>query len=174
LPTLTTNCSNNYGPLQFPEKLIPLMIHNALLGRPLPVYGDGKNVRDWLYVGDHCEAIRVVLEKGEPGETYNVGGNNELTNLEVVATICRIMDELHPSGSPHERLITHVPDRPGHDRRYAMDISKITAQLGWQPRETFASAIRKTSEWYVDNSEWVAHVTSGAYRQWVEAHYAQA
>jgi len=151
LPTLTTNCSNNYGPLQFPEKLIPLMIHNALAGLPLPMYGDGKNVRDWLFVRDHCDAIRTVLAKGKPGETYNIGGANELTNLEVVRTICRIIDEVRPETAPHERQIKFVADRPGHDRRYAMNISKIRRELGWQPKESFETGLEKTVQWYLAN-----------------------
>ena len=172
LPTLTTNCSNNYGPYQFPEKLIPLMILNALNGKPLPVYGDGLNVRDWLYVGDHCEAIALVLEKGELGETYNVGGDSEKTNLEVVTTICSIMDEFHPAGAPHSRLIAFVKDRPGHDRRYAIDASKLHDELGWRPRESFESGIRRTIEWYLSNPAWIQQVTSGDYRHWIEANYA--
>jgi dTDP-glucose 4,6-dehydratase len=173
LPTLTTNCSNNYGPLQFPEKLIPLMIHNALAGLPLPIYGDGTNVRDWLFVRDHCDAIRAVLAKGKPGETYNIGGRNEVTNLEVVKTICKLIDELRPADAPHDRHIQFVTDRPGHDRRYAMNIAKIERELGWSPREDFASGLRKTLNWYLEHRDWVDHVTSGAYRQWVETHYAR-
>jgi len=172
LPTLTTNCSNNYGPFQFPEKLIPLMILNARNGKKLPIYGDGKNVRDWLYVADHCEAIRKVLTQGRVGETYNIGGDNELTNMEVVQTICRVMDSLLPGSASYERLIEFVPDRPGHDRRYAMNIGKIRRELGWSPRENFDSAIRKTIQWYLDNAEWVEQVTSGAYRDWIDTHYA--
>jgi dTDP-glucose 4,6-dehydratase len=171
LPTLTTNCSNNYGPYQFPEKLIPLVILNALNGRPLPIYGDGMNVRDWLYVGDHCEAIALVLEKGREGETYNIGGDSEKANLDVVRTICSIMDEANPTGSPHEKLITFVKDRPGHDRRYAVDTSKIKRELGWRPRESFATGIRRTVEWYLANPEWIAEVTSGEYRRWISANY---
>jgi dTDP-glucose 4,6-dehydratase len=174
LPTLTTNCSNNYGPFQFPEKLIPLMVHNALLGKPLPVYGDGQNVRDWLYVSDHCAAIRTVLERGRPGETYNIGGANEVANIEVVRTICSLLDELRPEGGSRERLITYVADRPGHDRRYAMDIRKIQRELGWTPRENFQSGIRKTIQWYLDHPDWIEQVTSGAYRNWIETHYASA
>jgi dTDP-glucose 4,6-dehydratase len=174
LPVVTTNCSNNYGPYQFPEKLIPLMVHNALTGKPLPVYGDGANVRDWLYVSDHCDAIRAVLQRGRAGETYNIGGNNEMKNIDVVREICRILNELHPSGAPHERLITFVKDRPGHDRRYAMDIRKISGELGWSPKESFSSGLRKTFQWYLANTEWVEHVTSGSYREWVETHYARA
>lgn len=173
LPTLTTNCSNNYGPLQFPEKLIPLMIHNAVAGLPLPIYGDGKNVRDWLFVRDHCDAIRTVLARGRPGETYNIGGCNEVTNLEVVTTICRLLDEVRPAGAPHQRWMKFVTDRPGHDRRYAMNITKIQRELGWSPREDFASGLRKTVAWYLEHREWVEHVTTGAYRQWVETHYAR-
>jgi len=174
LPVLTTNCSNNYGPLQFPEKLIPLVIHNALAGRPLPIYGDGSNVRDWLYVSDHCSAIRRVLEAGRVGETYNIGGCNEKTNLEVVKTLCTILDELHPGSpvTPHASLMTFVKDRPGHDRRYAIDAGKIEQELGWTPSETFESGIRKTVAWYLDNQDWVDHVTSGEYRNWVSKNYA--
>jgi dTDP-glucose 4,6-dehydratase len=173
LPTLTTNCSNNYGPYQFPEKLIPLVIHNALAGKPLPIYGDGRNVRDWLYVTDHCAAIRRVLEAGRVGETYNIGGNNEITNLEVVTTVCAILDELHPESpvTPHARLITHVADRPGHDRRYAIDAGKIRAELGWAPQERFETGIRKTVAWYLANQDWVNDVVSGEYRHWVAANY---
>ena len=171
LPTLTTNCSNNYGPFQFPEKLIPLMILNALHGKPLPVYGDGLNVRDWLYVGDHCEAIALVLDKGRCGETYNIGGDSEMNNLDVVTAICNIMDELRPAGAPHSALIRFVKDRPGHDRRYAMNTAKLRRELGWRPRETFATGIRRTVEWYLANSAWVDQVTSGEYRQWIASHY---
>jgi dTDP-glucose 4,6-dehydratase len=174
LPVVTTNCSNNYGPFQFPEKLIPLMIHNALAGRNLPIYGDGMNVRDWLYVEDHCEAIMAVLERGRVGETYNVGGLNEQTNREVVAMLCEILDRLQPEGAPHDRLISFVKDRPGHDRRYAIDCAKIQAELGWQPRESFASGLEKTVQWYIEHQDWVAHVTSGEYRQWVAQNYAAA
>ncbi|MFP5407995.1 MAG: dTDP-glucose 4,6-dehydratase [Gammaproteobacteria bacterium] len=173
LPVLTTNCSNNYGPLQFPEKLIPLVIHNALAGKPLPIYGDGSNVRDWLYVGDHCSAIRRVLEAGRVGETYNIGGCNEMTNLEVVNTLCAMLDDLH-SGSPvtpHASLITFVKDRPGHDRRYAIDAGKIERELGWMPSETFETGIRKTVAWYLAHQDWVDHVTSGEYRHWVSKNY---
>jgi len=174
LPVLTTNCSNNYGPYQFPEKLIPLMISNAIAGKKLPVYGDGLNVRDWLYVTDHCEAILEVLRKGRPGQTYNIGGCAEMTNLDVVNTICRTLDELRPqaNGSFHAELISFVKDRPGHDRRYAMDIRKIKAELGWSPKESFASGIRKTVGWYLENSDWVESVTSGAYRDWIKTQYA--
>ena len=173
LPVLTTNCSNNYGPLHFPEKLIPLMIVNALAGRPLPVYGDGLNVRDWLYVGDHCAAIREVLARGRVGETYNIGGCNEMTNIEIVRAVCALLDELRPDpAGSRSRLITYVKDRPGHDRRYAIDARKIERELGWRPAETFASGIRKTVRWYLDHPDWVADVQSGAYREWVAANYA--
>ena len=173
LPVLTTNCSNNYGPYQFPEKLIPLMIVNALAGKPLPIYGDGQNVRDWLYVGDHCSAIREVLARGRLGETYNVGGWNEMANLEIVHTLCALLDELRPSAAgSHARLITYVKDRPGHDRRYAIDARKIERELGWRPAETFQSGIRKTVQWYLDNPAWIANVQSGAYRDWVARNYA--
>ena len=172
LPVLTTNCSNNYGPYQFPEKLIPLIIHNALAVKPLPIYGDGQNVRDWLYVSDHCTAIRRVLEDGRLGETYNIGGWNELTNLEVVDTVCRLLDELRPDPEgAYSRLITFVEDRAGHDRRYAIDARKIERELGWKPAESFESGIRKTVRWYLDNADWVARVTSGEYRQWIDRHY---
>jgi dTDP-glucose 4,6-dehydratase len=174
LPTLTTNCSNNYGPFQFPEKLIPLMTLNACLGKPLPVYGDGQNVRDWLYVEDHCEAVRLVLSRGRPGETYNIGGWSEKKNIEIVKAICSILDELCPDDPvvPHSKLITFVKDRPGHDRRYAIDAHKIECELGWKPRETFESGIRKTVQWYLDHKEWVKTVTSGTYRQWIAQHYS--
>ncbi|MGB9418667.1 MAG: dTDP-glucose 4,6-dehydratase [Acidobacteriaceae bacterium] len=177
LPTLTTNCSNNYGPLQFPEKLIPLMVLNAINGKPLPVYGDGLNVRDWLYVGDHCSAIATVLAKGRPGETYNVGGLNEMSNIAVVETICDILDELHPDelhpgAVPRRQLVTYVKDRPGHDRRYAIDCGKLTAELGWKPQESFPSGIRKTVAWYLENMPWVEAITSGAYREWIDRNYA--
>ncbi|MDP3835857.1 MAG: dTDP-glucose 4,6-dehydratase [Hydrogenophaga sp.] len=173
LPVLTTNCSNNYGPFHFPEKLIPLMIVNALAGKALPVYGDGMQVRDWLYVKDHCSAIRRVLEAGAVGETYNVGGWNEKPNIEIVHTICALLDELRPrpDGASYTAQITHVKDRPGHDRRYAIDARKLEAALGWKPAETFESGIRKTVQWYLDHPDWVAHVQSGAYRQWVQAQY---
>ena len=173
LPVLTTNCSNNYGPYHFPEKLIPLVILNALNGKPLPIYGDGMQVRDWLYVGDHCAAIRRVLEKGALGETYNVGGWNEKANLEVVKTICAILDELRPrpNGGSYAEQIRFVTDRPGHDRRYAIDASKLERELGWKPAETFATGIRKTIEWYLANPEWVAGVQSGSYRDWINQHY---
>ena len=173
LPTLTTNCSNNYGPFQFPEKLIPLMILNARDGKPLPVYGDGKTVRDWLYVEDHCAAIATVLRRGRPGETYNIGGWNEKPNLEIVQTICDLVDELAPPGpAPRRELITFVKDRPGHDRRYAMDARKIERELGWRPKETFDTGIRKTVRWYLENEEWARDVTSGSYRQWITTHYS--
>ncbi len=173
LPVLTTNCSNNYGPYHFPEKLIPLVIVNALAGKPLPIYGDGQQVRDWLYVKDHCSAIRRVLEAGRLGETYNVGGWNEKTNLSIVHTICELLDELRPSpeGS-YKRLITHVKDRPGHDRRYAIDARKLERELGWKPAETFETGIRKTVTWYLDHQDWVQRVQSGAYRDWVATQYA--
>ena len=173
LPVLTTNCSNNYGPWHFPEKLIPLMIVNALAGKPLPVYGDGQQVRDWLYVKDHCSAIRRVLAAGRLGQTYNVGGCNEKTNLSIVHTICDLLDELQPrpDGRSYRTQITHVPDRPGHDRRYAIDARKIERELGWRPAETFDSGIRKTVRWYLDNPGWVQAVQSGAYREWVAAQY---
>lgn len=171
LPTLTTNCSNNYGPLQFPEKLIPLMIRNALRGQPLPVYGDGKNVRDWLYVGDHCAGIRTVLKRGRVGETYNIGGNSERNNLEVVHALCATLDKLHPSGAPHAQLIKFVADRPGHDRRYAIDATKIRSELGWEPTEQFESGLAKTITWYLDHPDWVESVTSGAYRNWLTLNY---
>jgi dTDP-glucose 4,6-dehydratase len=175
LPTLTTNCSNNYGPYQFPEKLIPLVILNAIGGKPLPVYGDGQNIRDWLFVADHCEAVRTVLAHGIAGGTYNVGGRNEKRNLEVVQTICAILDELRPGDPvvPHGKLISFVKDRPGHDRRYAMDARKIERELGWKPRETFETGIRKTIEWYLANENWVRDVTSGSYRQWMATQYSQ-
>jgi dTDP-glucose 4,6-dehydratase len=173
LPVLTTNCSNNYGPYHFPEKLIPLMIVNALAGKPLPVYGDGRQVRDWLYVKDHCSAIRVVLAAGKIGETYNVGGWNEKPNIEIVHSICALLDEMKPDpAGSYSRLITHVKDRPGHDRRYAIDARKLERELGWKPAETFESGIRKTVRWYLDNHPWVARVQSGAYREWVSANYA--
>ncbi|WP_332748206.1 dTDP-glucose 4,6-dehydratase [Hydrogenophaga sp.] len=173
LPVLTTNCSNNYGPFHFPEKLIPLMIVNALAGKPLPVYGDGMQVRDWLYVKDHCSAIRRVLEGGLVGETYNVGGWNEKPNLDIVRTVCALLDELRPrtDGQPYASQISYVKDRPGHDRRYAIDARKIERELDWKPAETFESGIRKTVQWYLDHPEWVANVQSGSYRQWVQAQY---
>ncbi len=174
LPVLTTNCSNNYGPLHFPEKLIPLMIVNAQAGKPLPVYGDGQQIRDWLYVKDHCSAIRCVLAHGRLGETYNVGGWNEMPNLDIVHTVCDLLDELKPraDGSSYRAQIAFVTDRPGHDRRYAIDANKIHRELGWRPAETFASGIRKTVQWYLDNPQWVAQVQSGAYRDWVAKQYA--
>ncbi len=165
LPTLTTNCSNNYGPYQFPEKLIPLMILNALEDKPLPVYGQGLNVRDWLYVEDHCRAIERVLEAGRPGEVYNIGGDSEKRNIDVVKTICHILDRLHPQGRPHERLITFVADRPGHDLRYAIDATKIRRELGWRPRETFETGIEKTVRWYLEHLDWCRRVTDGSYRR---------
>lgn len=172
LPVLTTNCSNNYGPYQFPEKLIPLILHNALNDKPLPIYGDGQQVRDWLYVSDHCEAIGTVLEKGELGEVYNIGGNNEMANIDVVHHICALLDELRPRATGnYADLITYVTDRPGHDRRYAIDASKMKNQLGWSPRETFETGMRKTVEWYLNNSAWVEGVTSGTYREWIEGQY---
>jgi dTDP-glucose 4,6-dehydratase len=176
LPVLTTNCSNNYGPYHFPEKLIPLMIVNALAGKALPVYGDGMQVRDWLYVKDHCSAIRHVLQAGRPGEVYNIGGWNEKPNIDIVKTVCALLDELRPKadGSPYSTQITTVKDRPGHDRRYAIDASKIERELGWRPAETFETGIRKTVQWYLEHPEWVVHVQSGAYRDWVKAQYAGA
>ncbi|BFO57381.1 MULTISPECIES: dTDP-glucose 4,6-dehydratase [Comamonadaceae] len=173
LPVLTTNCSNNYGPFHFPEKLIPLMIVNALAGKPLPVYGDGMQIRDWLYVRDHCSAIRRVLQAGKPGETYNVGGWNEKPNIEIVKTICALLDELRPraDGERYESQIAYVKDRPGHDRRYAIDARKIERELGWKPAETFETGIRKTVEWYLAHGEWVDAVTSGAYREWIDRQY---
>ena len=175
LPVLTTNCSNNYGPYHFPEKLIPLMIVNALAGKPLPVYGDGMQVRDWLYVRDHCSAIRRVLEAGRAGEVYNVGGWNEKPNIDIVNTICALLNELQPKadGKSYLDQITYVTDRPGHDRRYAIDASKIERELGWKPAETFETGIRKTVQWYLDNQDWVTHVQSGAYREWVQTNYAK-
>ncbi len=176
LPVLTTNCSNNYGPYHFPEKLIPLMIVNALAGKNLPIYGDGQQIRDWLYVKDHCSAIRRVLEAGRLGETYNVGGWNEKANLEIVHTVCSLLDELRPraDGQAYKAQITYVTDRPGHDRRYAIDARKIEQQLGWKPAETFETGIRKTVQWYLDNPDWVAHVQSGSYRDWVSKQYGAA
>ncbi len=173
MPVLTTNCSNNYGPFQFPEKLIPLMILNALEGKPLPVYGDGKNVRDWLFVEDHCAAIRRVLEAGKPGECYNIGGNSERANIDVVTAICDLVDELRPVGAPRRRLITFVEDRPGHDRRYAIDAAKIARELGWKPAEKFESGLRKTVRWYLEHPEWVENVRTGAYREWIAQNYAE-
>ena len=173
LPVLTTNCSNNYGPYHFPEKLIPLLIVNSLAGKPLPVYGDGQQIRDWLYVKDHCSAIRCVLEKGKVGETYNVGGWNEKPNLEIVHTVCALLDELRPrpDGKPYKDQITYVTDRPGHDRRYAIDARKLERELGWKPAETFETGIRKTVQWYLDNQPWVENVLSGSYRDWVVQQY---
>ncbi len=175
LPTIITNCSNNYGPYHFPEKLIPLMITHALAGKPLPLYGDGLNVRDWLYVGDHCAALRLVLDRGLPGETYNVGGRNERSNAEVVETICQILDELRPGSQhcPHKQLIQFVKDRPGHDRRYAIDATKLERELGWRATETFSTGLRKTVLWYLDNSAWVEDVLSGAYQEWIDQNYQQ-
>jgi dTDP-glucose 4,6-dehydratase len=173
LPTLTTNCSNNYGPLQFPEKLIPLMIVNAMHGKPLPVYGDGKNVRDWLYVGDHCAALRAVLGRGRPGETYNVGGNAEMTNVDVVREICAVLQRERP-GPDYAALVTYVKDRPGHDRRYAIDATKIRRELGWAPAETFASGLARTIRWYLDHGDWLASVASKEYQTWISLQYAPA
>jgi dTDP-glucose 4,6-dehydratase len=175
LPTLITNCSNNYGPYQFPEKLIPLIICNALAGKPLPVYGDGSNIRDWLYVADHCEAIRVVLSGGMPGETYNVGGSSERSNIDVVRTLCAILDECAPraGGEPYAGLIRFVRDRPGHDFRYAIDARRLENELGWRPRETFSTGLARTVRWYLSNQDWVARVTDGRYREWIDRHYAQ-
>ena len=173
LPTLTTNCSNNYGPYQHPEKLIPLMIQNALAGRPLPVYGDGRQVRDWLYVEDHCAAIRTVLARGTPGETYNIGGNAEKPNLEIVHTICRLLDARFTRNAPHAKLIQHVTDRPGHDRRYAIDASKIKRELGWQPAMTFEQGIEQTVQWYLDNGPWVQAVSNPAHQEWLKKNYTQ-
>lgn len=175
LPVLTSNCSNNYGPYHFPEKLIPLVIVNALAGKPLPIYGDGQQVRDWLYVGDHCAAIRRILEAGKPGETYNVGGGNEMPNVEIVRQVCALLDEFRPraDGVPYACQMTFVADRPGHDRRYAIDARKIERELGWRPAETFATGIRKTVQWYLEHPDWVARVQSGAYRDWLQTHYAQ-
>ncbi len=175
LPTIITNCSNNYGPRQFPEKLTPLILLNAIEGKPLPVYGDGLNIRDWLYVADHCEALRVVLEKGKPGETYNIGGSCEKTNIEIVEALCALLDEMAPESryAPHRSLITFVKDRPGHDRRYAVDCSRIERELGWRAKETFESGLRKTIRWYLDNREWVESIKSGAYRDWIAKQYGR-
>jgi dTDP-glucose 4,6-dehydratase len=175
LPVLTTNCSNNFGPFQFPEKLIPLMILNALEGKPLPVYGDGMNVRDWLYVGDHCAAIRTVLERGRVGQTYNIGGGSERTNVEVVTAICDLVDELSPGtgAGPRRELIKYVQDRPGHDRRYAIDASKVQRELGWRPDENFESGLRKTVSWYLEHTDWVDSVRRGAYREWIAENYGE-
>ena len=174
LPTLTTNCSNNYGPRQFPEKLIPLMIRNARAGKPLPVYGDGQNVRDWLFVDDHCDAIRTVLARGRVGETYNIGGLSEQKNLDVVETLCSVLDEICPNDPvvPHQGLIRFVTDRPGHDRRYAIDARKIERELGWRPKENFAGGLRKTVQWYLDHEGWVKNIETGAYREWISKQYA--
>jgi dTDP-glucose 4,6-dehydratase len=174
LPAVTTNCSNNYGPFQFPEKLLPLMITNAVAGKQLPVYGDGQQVRDWLYVGDHCSALRTVLERGEIGETYNIGGRNEQANLDTVNLLCNLLDEMLPNSPhvPHRKLINFVADRPGHDRRYAINATKIERQLGWRPAETFATGLRRTVQWYLTHQDWVEEVTSGAYRQWIDQNYA--
>jgi dTDP-glucose 4,6-dehydratase len=174
LPTRTGNCSNNYGPFQFPEKLIPLTIANALDGKALPVYGDGQNVRDWLFVTDHCDALLRVLENGRPGETYNIGGKNEVKNIDVVQTLCAILDELQPSARPYSQQIAFVADRPGHDRRYAIDPGKIERELGWQPAETFESGLRRTVRWYLDHADWVARVRDGRYREWIEQNYGDA
>jgi dTDP-glucose 4,6-dehydratase len=171
LPAITTNCSNNYGPLQFPEKLIPLMVLNAVRRQPLPVYGDGLNVRDWLFVGDHCAAVRLALKKGRPGETYNIGGKSEKTNLEVVNGICAILDELRPDFAPHSKLISFVQDRPGHDRRYAIDITKLETELGWKPRERFETGLRRTVQWYFEHMDWISSVETGEYRKWIDANY---
>ena len=171
LPVVTTNCSNNYGPFHFPEKLIPLIILNAVNGKPLPIYGKGDNIRDWLYVDDHARALRLVLEKGRQGETYNIGGWNEKTNLEVVHAVCAILDELRPQGAPYASLITYVQDRPGHDRRYAIDASKIANELGWKPLESFETGLRKTVEWYLTNTDWVNGVVSGEYQNWIQQNY---
>jgi dTDP-glucose 4,6-dehydratase len=173
LPVTITNCSNNYGPYQFPEKLIPLIILNALQGKPLPIYGDGKQIRDWLYVEDHCEAIRLVIEKGKPGETYNVGGGNQPYNIDLVEEICAVMDELQPATSSYSSLITHVPDRPGHDRRYAMDITKIRNDLGWLPKHEIESGLRETVNWYLDNMDWVKTIMAqDGYGSWLDKNYA--
>ncbi len=173
LPTLTTNCSNNYGPFQFPEKLVPLIIMNAIAGKTLPIYGDGQNIRDWLYVSDHCSAIRAVLAHGNVGEIYNIGGNNEQSNLDVVTAICTMLDQVHPSSPivPHAELIQYIRDRAGHDRRYAIDASKIQRELGWRPVETFETGIHKTVSWYLANQDWVANIASGEYRHWVKKQY---
>lgn len=173
MPVVTTNCSNNYGPYHFPEKLIPLVILNAVNGKPLPIYGKGDNIRDWLYVDDHARALRTVLENGKLGETYNIGGWNEKTNLEVVQAICTLLDELHPQGAPHNKLITYVTDRAGHDKRYAIDATKIANDLGWKPQETFETGLRKTVAWYLENSDWVQGVTSGDYQKWVQKNYTE-
>ncbi|HTP95505.1 MAG TPA: GDP-mannose 4,6-dehydratase, partial [Burkholderiales bacterium] len=175
MPTLTTNCSNNYGPYQFPEKLVPLMIHNALAGKPLPVYGDGRHVRDWLYVRDHCSALREVLKNGRAGDTYNIGGGAEKANLDTVGTVCALLDELRPRATGSYRdLVTFVADRPGHDRRYAIDASRIQRELGWRARESFESGMRKTVQWYLDNARWVERVVSGEYRDWIVKQYGSS
>ncbi len=173
LPTTISNCSNNYGPYQFPEKLIPLIVLNARDGKPLPVYGDGRNVRDWLYVTDHCEAIRTIMEKGARGETYNIGGHAEMENITIVEMICDLVDEIEPAGAPRRRLITFVKDRPGHDRRYAIDFSKLSGELGWKPAESFASGLRKTVLWYLEHKEWNERVRSGAYQSWIREQYGE-
>ena len=173
LPTTISNCSNNYGPYQFPEKLIPLIVLNARDGKPLPVYGDGRNVRDWLYVTDHCEAIRTIMEKGARGETYNIGGHAEMENITIVEMICDLVDEIEPAGAPRRRLITFVKDRPGHDRRYAIDFSKLSGELGWKPAESFASGLRKTVLWYLEHKEWSERVRSGAYQSWIREQYGE-
>ena len=173
LPVLTSNCSNNYGPLQFPEKLVPLMIANALAGKPLPIYGDGQQVRDWLYVGDHCSAIRRILTDGKPGETYNIGGWNEKANIDVVHTLCDLLDELAPGKQSYRQQITYVTDRPGHDRRYAIDARKTERELGWRPSETFETGMRKTVQWYLANQEWVRKIQSGDYLKWIDRNYSQ-
>ena len=173
LPTTISNCSNNYGPYQFPEKLIPLIVLNARDGKPLPVYGDGRNVRDWLYVTDHCEAIRTIMEKGARGETYNIGGHAEMENITIVEMICDLVDEIEPAGAPRRRLITFVKDRPGHDRRYAIDFSKLSGELGWRPAESFASGLRKTVLWYLEHKEWNERVRSGAYQSWIREQYGE-
>ena len=173
LPTTISNCSNNYGPYQFPEKLIPLIVLNARDGKPLPVYGDGMNVRDWLYVTDHCEAIRTIMEKGARGETYNIGGHAEMENITIVEMICDLVDEIEPAGAPRRRLITFVKDRPGHDRRYAIDFSKLSGELGWRPAESFASGLRKTVLWYLEHKEWNERVRSGAYQSWIREQYGE-
>ena len=175
LPVITTSCSNNYGPYQFPEKLIPLMIVNALSGKSLPVYGDGQNVRDWLYVGDHCSALRSVLANGRPGEAYNIGGRNEMTNIDVVNSVCELLDKLQasPASTPHSSLIQFVEDRPGHDKRYAVDAGKIERELGWTPAESFETGLEKTVRWYLANEEWIADVKSGRYREWIKKNYCE-
>ena len=175
LPTLVTNCSNNYGPYQFPEKLIPLVLNNALQGKPLPIYGDGQQVRDWLFVLDHCSAIRAVLQRGRVGQTYNVGGGNQRANIDVVTTICSLLDELRPDSPhvPHKQLMTFVTDRPGHDRRYAIDARKIESEIGWKAAESFETGLRKTVQWYLDNGAWVEDVTSGSYKKWIDQNYSE-